>query len=389
MRIAVRATAVVAVAGCALALTAAPAAATGGGWHGDRDPVKVIASGLNGPFELSEGPGNSLYVTESGGAPGSGQVTSVDLWRGRTQPVITGLTNATGAVQVDGKFAITTGEGGGPPEEEMALTALRAPIDASGVTQASAVLVAKRNGDVRPFADLLAFELANNPDGQTQFAPDGVTPLEALSNPFFVLEDHSRKGFVFVADAGANAVLQVDRKGNVTPFFVPPVITTGVCAGAPNNDPEHAGCDPVPTGLAYGPRNTLYISGLSAEAPGEGRVYVLNARTGELLRTITGLTSPTGIAVDGRGTVYVSNVIEGAPLEGPPPEGFDPATIGEITKISPSGKRSVAQVTMPSGLLWENGKLYASAWSVAGLFLGIADAGQVVEVRDSAFVPVS
>jgi hypothetical protein len=40
---------------------------------------------------------------------------------------------------------------------------------------------------------------------------------------------------------------------------------------------------------------------------------------------------------------------------------------------------------MPTGLLWFKGKLYASAWSVAGLFLGIEGAGQIVSVSDSAF----
>jgi hypothetical protein len=39
---------------------------------------------------------------------------------------------------------------------------------------------------------------------------------------------------------------------------------------------------------------------------------------------------------------------------------------------------------MPLGLLWNRG-LYSTAWSVAGLFLGIPDAGQVVKVRQSAF----
>ena len=41
---------------------------------------------------------------------------------------------------------------------------------------------------------------------------------------------------------------------------------------------------------------------------------------------------------------------------------------------------------MPIGLVWhEGGALYSTAWSVAGLFLGILDAGQVVQVRQSAF----
>ena len=40
---------------------------------------------------------------------------------------------------------------------------------------------------------------------------------------------------------------------------------------------------------------------------------------------------------------------------------------------------------MPVGLDYADGTLYSSAWSVAGLFLGIPNAGQVVAVSDSAF----
>ena len=106
----------------------------------------------------------------------------------------------------------------------------------------------------------------------------------------------------------------------------------------------------------------------------------MNARTGKVQRVWKGLTSPTGVAVGRDGTVYVSEVFDGAP-EGEPGPGFDPATVGRITKIAPNGKRTNAQVTMPTGLLYEHGKLFSTAWSVAS-FLGIPHAGQVVKVED-------
>jgi hypothetical protein len=84
------------------------------------------------------------------------------------------------------------------------------------------------------------------------------------------------------------------------------------------------------------------------------------------------------------GTVYVSEALEGAPA-GPPPAGFDPARIGRLVKVPRSGNRRFAQVTMPLSVLVEGERLYSTAWSLAGLFLGIPNAGQVVRVEDRAF----
>lgn len=74
-----------------------------------------------------------------------------------------------------------------------------------------------------------------------------------MSNSFAVVEDRTHRGFALVTDGGGNSVLRVDRKGTVSAFFVPDVVTSGVCQDRPNNDPAHAGCDPVPTGIANGP----------------------------------------------------------------------------------------------------------------------------------------
>ena len=354
--------------------------------------IKVVAEGLNGPRQIADGPGGSIVVMESD----IGQVTMVDLRRGDTSAAVTGLGSlGQGVSYIGGKYVIAIGEA--PPEGAPGGEALaRQPIEANPADiPASSVLVAS-NQQVTQLADVLAYELSNNPDKQQQFAdPEMTIPLDALSNPDYVLPDKSWKGYAFVADAGGNTVYKVDKKGNLSPFYVLPVVNTEACAGIPNNDPtpdtedpgDIRGCDPVPTGLAYGPWNTLYVSALTSEVPGEGRVYVLDARTGKHLKTISGFSAPTGVAVDWWGNVYVSELLEGAPpMDGPPPAGFDPADVGQIVKVTAWGKRTYAQVTMPSGLLWKNGTLYASAWSIAS-FLGIPDAGQVVSVRDSAFVP--
>ena len=360
--------AVLAAAVTAIATLAAPASAA----KKDKghEPVTVVASGLNGPFGLRFD-GGSIYVaeTQTSDEPDSGQITRVNRRTGATTPVVTGLLFPAAVERVGRQLVVVTGGGDVP--------------DAS-VTGDASVLVANPGEEARVLADLEAYELANNPDGQLQFDPVTNEPLDALTNPFAVLAQRG-SGYVLVADAGANAVLSVSRTGEVSTFFVPPLVTTGACEGAPNNDPDHVGCDSVPTGLAYGPGNTLYVSTLSGDAPGEGRVYVLDANTAEVLDVISGLNGPTGVAVARDGAVYVSEVFYGAPPgDGPPPPDFDPASVGRIVRIDADGTRTYAAVTMPTGLDFHKGILYASAWSTAG-FLGIPDAGQVVAIRPEAF----
>lgn len=328
------------------------------------EPVTVVAGGFDDPTGLTNWAGR-FYVAESSTGEISGFVPGAKPY--------TRLNKIPGPSGVDRKldtFYFVTGEPMGGP----------AP-------KGSSTLYSTVSGKPRhKIADLTAYELANNPDGQQQFAADG-TPLDALSNPFQVLVGRGFDNRVFVADAGANAVLVADPNGKVSTFFAPPVVTTGACAGRPNNDPQHTGCDPVPTGLAWGPDGNLYVSTLSGEAPGQGRVYVLDPFGGKVLGIISGFSSPTGVAVGDSGSVYVSELLEGLPEgEGPPPAGFDPSTVGRIVRVDRNGVRTVAQVPMPLALKVVDGQLYSTAWSTAGIFGFGPHLGQVVRVDGSAFV---
>ena len=336
--------------------------------------VDEVAGGLEGPFGLSVSD-HRILVAESG----ANRITMINPRTGETSVETSDVPGPTGVTQVGrNTVVIVTGEAGGPPDAPQP-----DPLPEGGST----VYVGRVGKHKRVLADLQAYELAHNTDGQAQFGPDGK-PLDSLSNPFAVIGDRSHGGFVIVADAGANAVLRVSRNGDVTPLFVPPVITTGACAGQPNNDPAHTGCDPVPTGLAYGPDGYLYISGLSSLVPGEGRVYVVNVHTGALVRTITGLNPATGVTVGRDGSVYVSELLFGGPEgEGPPPPGFDPSQVGRIVRVARDGTKSAAQVTMPIGLGFKGGKLYSTSWAIAGE-MGMPGRGQVVQVKPTAFEPI-
>ena len=339
----------------------------------------VVASGLDGPRQLNMTDG-SFYVAESD----AGRVTRIRKSDGVKRVVVEDVPIAQGVAPIDGKIYVAAGEA--------------EPDDNPGVTGAK-LYVAKPSRKAKVFADPLAFELKYNPDQQDQFDDQGVA-LDAISNPYYLI-NRKGPGLMLMAGAGGNDVLGVSSKGKLSTFFVPPSITTGVCADIPNNSAAGNSCDTVPTGIAYGPDGNLYISGLSGLVPDEARVYVVN-RDGKLLKTHVGLSNAAGVAVGPDGSVYVADLLQGAPPEldaakvasspalaaralakaaKKEPEPFDPSTIGQIVKIAPNGTRTFAQVPMPSGLLFTDGTLYASTWAVAG-----PGAGQVVSVDQSSFV---
>lgn len=336
----------------------APAAAAGP----PPDPVEVVVSGLDDPLGLAHDRGR-FYVAESSVGEVSGFVPG-----GAPTVRLADVGGPAGVDRHDGRLFVVTGEG------------------EPGTPGGSTLWTSQRGEPRRALADLAAYELAENPDGQQQFGPDGA-PLDALSNPFAVLAGHGHgQAFAYVADAGGNSVLTVDEDGDVATLFAPPVVTTGGCAGLPNNDVQHTGCDPVPTGLAWGPDGDLYVSTLSGEVPGQGRVYVLDPRSGKVLDRIDGFSGPTGVAVGDDGDVYVSELLDGAPQGEPGPD-FDPSAVGRIVRVDRDGNRSVARVTLPVGLVFADGSLYSTAWSVAGSFLGQPGLGQVVRVNEEAFTP--
>ncbi|WP_433292028.1 ScyD/ScyE family protein [Actinoplanes sp. CA-030573] len=344
-------------------IAAQPAYASAG--HG-RPPVRTITEGLDGPYGLQITRHGHALVAEGD----SGEITDVDLRTGAQRTVIADLQAPSGVATHGDKIYVTLG--GGSPD---------GPPPPSKYPPAS-LLVAKKNGTgVRVLADLQAYELKHNPDGQVQFDKNG-NPYDALSNPFSLTDT---PWGLLVADGGANDVLRVDpHSGRVSTYFVPPTAKTPACLKPEAQaNPGTIGCDPVPTGVAVQGRY-VYVSTLGAESPGASVVWKLDGRTGRVLHKWTGFTALTGVAVSPRGTIYASEVLFGAPEgDGPPPPGFDPATVGRLTRID-HGHVTHAAVTMPTGLRYVDGHLYATSWSIAGL-LGIPHAGKLVDVSDRAF----
>jgi hypothetical protein len=332
-------TSLVVATGVALAATAGIAPATASGGQGGAEPVvRVIASGLDNPRQLSYDDGR-LYVAEAGrggkkcigeGPEGetcvglTSAVTKI-YWNGgawKHHRVVRGLPSGAApdggfATGVDGVSALH-GELWGvetfaPPE---------AGVPTSPPWNKLGKLLNISHGKARIAADITAVELKHNPH-----------KANIESNPYAVLA--LPDGRKIVADAAGNDLVVVSPHGKARPFTV---------------FPDHDKRESVPTSLALGPDGNLYVGELNGvtQKP-TARVWKVDPWTGKILGWKSGFGPISGIAFNDHGDLYVSQLFQGV-----------------VTKVS-HGKRTNVKVPFPAGLAVDpyDGKVYVSAWSIA------------------------
>jgi hypothetical protein len=187
------------------------------------------------------------------------------------------------------------------------------------------------------YADTLAYEQANNPDGAVTYGVVGQPSqcvIDALTGAGLpvtytgVVDSHaysvaSLGNAWIVADAAANALLSVDRKGNIRTLAVlppQPVEITSEAAAAFGLDPCVVGTvytfEPVPTDVEIGIDGQLYVSLLPGgpESPvlgARGSVYKVNPWTGSFRVEATGFLGATNVAVGLRREIYVAELFGG------------------------------------------------------------------------------
>lgn len=334
----------------------------------------VIASGLDNPRGLAFGPGGALFVAEAGrggtselclpnpenpeqqqcyGATGSiTQITGI----GVHQRVLTGLPSiavAGGAAAIgphDIEFAfgaawLTVGLGADP--------ALRAPFEAAGIKLDSLYQITF-TGQVTPLIDIGAFEMANNPDG-------GLVDSNAYG--FKMLSDRA-----VIADAGANALLQVDLTGTVSTLATFPNRLVPPPGGGEGEIPMQA----VPTSVVEGPDGSLYVGQLTGFPfpAGGARVYRVPAGGGEPEVVAEDFTNIIDIAIGEDGSAYVLELDVNGLLA--------PGTMGRLTKIGAFGSRTelgAGALDAPGGMtIGPDNAIYVTTHSTS------AGGGEVVRI---------
>jgi hypothetical protein len=330
----------------------------------------VIASGLDNPRGLAFGPDGALYVAEAGrggtstlcDVGGNGQprcygptgaitrITGV----GVQDRIVTGLPSLAGATGMDalgpadidfgfGSAWVTIGFGADPLH--------RGVYEAAGHRFGSLVRVTGL-GQWSYALDISDHEISSNPDGN-----------QIDSNPFGlrVLSDRA-----IVADAGANALLEIGQFGHTRTLAVFPRRLVGPAL-----------IDSVPTSVAVLPDGS-YIVGELTGAPfpvGAARVLRVPANGGTPVEVATGFTNIIDVGFDPvRNAAYVLEHDADGII---PPTG--PGLNGKLTRINTqTGATSVlasADFPKPGGLaIGSDGAVYVTRRT------GLPGVGDVVRI---------
>jgi hypothetical protein len=347
------------LAAAAIILPAGPAAA-GSSEH----PPRTLAEGLAAPLSLAVDPEESVLVTQNFAGLLSrvnDDGTTTELYQGKEGWNVGGVEIRHGTTY----FVESVGAGVGDPE---ALEGYLKSID--------------DDGDVRTIADLARYERKHNPDRDQHYGFGSDVTDKCLENwPEFpparykgMVDSHPygvavRSGKAYVADAGANAILEVDlESGDISTLAVLPPRPTVIPESAARPVEEGGlgvpGCvagkeyafEPVPTDVEVGPDGWLYVTSLpggpeSPELGERGAIFKVNRWSGETKLWADSILSPTGLAIADNGDVYVASLFGGS-----------------ILKFSCWGdhRSEFLAVNQPAAVEFLDGHLYATVDALSG-----------------------
>ena len=330
--------AVAAVAACLLMAATASAA----------PKISLFASGIDNPRGLDLGSDGTLYVASAG----HGGTTCLDKKKqeciGFTSRIL--AISAAGAKHTLAKGLLSAGAGDGtfeagaddvsvgPDGKIYTVTTSGTPKDIAPAPKkfrdAAGKLFDVTSGIPNPLAAIDAFEWAHNSDG---------VKGDRNSNPYGVLALGG--GREIVADAGANALLNVDANGSVSLLAVIPKVGKSQA---------------VPTSLALGPDGAVYVGELALEA-GKAKARVVKVPLDGTPQSVyaDGFSTITGLDFGPDGSLYVTELSTN-------PAKLSPG--GAVVRIRPGGARTTlksSKLLFPAGTaVAPDGTVYVSNASI-------------------------
>lgn len=298
----------------------------------DVGDATTIAAGLSNPRGIAFAANGALYVAENGrGGPGpcipspvapaprcygeTGAISRI-LPGGGFERVVSdlpslALPNGTseggpGRLSFQGMTAYVTMTMGGNP------AAVRAGLAGKGEMFGKLLRVSP-SGQHQVVADVAHHEVTFNPAGGS-----------VDSNPYGVLAQPGRR---IVADAGANALIEVLANGRTRTLAVPAALA--------------GGRETVTTSVTEGPDGALYVGLLTGFPYFAGTASVLRvASDGSSIEThATGFTAIVDVAFDAGGALYVLETARGQVAPFPPPNPGVGA--GRLKRQCPGGTPTV------------------------------------------------
>lgn len=270
----------------------------------DIEGGEIFASGFNGPQGILVDPEGNVWVIEAG-MGGDEEINFVAPGNPEPAPSPIGDTSRIIMITPDGEqtevaalpsvFAaqIEFIGGGRLALHDGVLYATNGQW-IEGVTteryRMMASIVRIENGEGVEIANTWAYEEANNPDGTIRDShPYGITP--------------GPDGWLWVADAGGNALLRVDPASGTIETVTAFAGLPGVFPNPFRNDAMEA--DPVPTAVVFDEDGNAYVSLLSGAPfiPGSAKVLKITP-DGEISDYAVGLTMLTDLRRGPDGELY-------------------------------------------------------------------------------------
>lgn len=346
---------------------------------------EVLASGLDSPRGITFGPDGALYVTEAGrGGTGpcipspavAGDLTCYGLTgaitriqNGTSKRVVTGLPSLASpngilafgpqdiAFDSTGNPYAVVGYAGDPNLRDSVL-------GNSDFGQLIAIKNLNRGASWTRVADLTAYETANNPDGG-----------DVVSNPYaFLIQD----GKAFIVDAGANDLLNVELQ--TSELALQSVFSTRLITDAASG--ANIPLQSVPTSIATGPDNALYVGELTGAPypPGGARIYRINSNNQPEVY-LDGFTNINDLAFDSKGNLYVLEFSANSIAVRDP--------IGDLIRVAPDGTRTTiatgTELISPTALaLGSDDAIYVAN---KGFQVGEGEILRIVPENNSTAVP--